>query len=136
MSVEQGRDMLAPTPPMGWNSYDSYGCAINEDQFRANVEALSATLLDAGYEYACIDAGWYHDKVAAHELVAEGLEKPHLDDYGRLIPSPRNFPSARDVDPSRPWPTLFTRRAASSAFTSCAGFPVSPLKKRSPLTGG
>ncbi|HKU28789.1 MAG TPA: hypothetical protein VJQ54_25180, partial [Candidatus Sulfotelmatobacter sp.] len=31
------KKVIAPTPPMGWNSWDSYGLRINEQQFRDNA---------------------------------------------------------------------------------------------------
>ena len=49
------KKILAQTPPMGWNSWDSYGLRINEEQFRANVEAMAAKLKPSGYAYAVID---------------------------------------------------------------------------------
>ena len=52
-------NLLAPTPPMGWNSWDSYGLRINEQQFRDNVAALAAKLKPSGYTYAVIDKGRY-----------------------------------------------------------------------------
>ena len=30
----------APTPPMGWNSWDSYGLTVTEAEYRANVSWL------------------------------------------------------------------------------------------------
>src|SRR5580765_7975036 len=51
--------MLAPTPPMGWNSWDSYGLTIDEAQFKANVDVMARRLKAAGYEYAVVDEGWY-----------------------------------------------------------------------------
>ena len=50
---------LAPTPPMGWNSWDAYGATINESQFRANMVVLSAQLKEFGWQYGVIDEGWY-----------------------------------------------------------------------------
>src|SRR5664280_628789 len=52
-------EVLAQTPPMGWNSWDSYGLRINEQQFRENVDALATKLKPFGYTYAVIDEGWY-----------------------------------------------------------------------------
>ena len=40
---------VAATPPMGWNSWDSYGLSITEDQFRANVKVLHNGLMASGY---------------------------------------------------------------------------------------
>ena len=53
------QNVLAPTPPMGWNSWDSYGLTINEEQFRANVDVMAKRLKAAGYQYAVVDEGWY-----------------------------------------------------------------------------
>ena len=36
--------LMAPTPPMGWNSWDSYGESITEAQFRANAEWIAKHL--------------------------------------------------------------------------------------------
>ena len=85
---------LAPTPPMGWNSYDSYGAAINEQEFRANVDVLADKLLTAGYRYAVIDGGWSYDEPEARDILAHPEARPHMDEHGRLVPSPRRFPSA------------------------------------------
>jgi alpha-galactosidase len=32
---------LAPTPPMGWNSWDAYGLTISEADFKANTTVLA-----------------------------------------------------------------------------------------------
>ncbi|MGB6802554.1 MAG: hypothetical protein WBE31_09820, partial [Candidatus Sulfotelmatobacter sp.] len=50
---------LAPTPPMGWNSWDSYGRTITEAQFKANALWMAKHLKRFGWEYAVIDEGWY-----------------------------------------------------------------------------
>ena len=39
----------APTPPMGWNSWDSYGLTITEVQFQDNVGVLAQTLKPHGW---------------------------------------------------------------------------------------
>lgn len=38
----------AATPPMGWNSWDCYGAAVNEAEFRANVDVLAERLSALG----------------------------------------------------------------------------------------
>jgi hypothetical protein len=83
---------LAPTPPLGWNSWDSYGLRINEQQFRANVEVMAAKLKPSGYTYAVIDEGWY--MVNPEDRPKPELLKYALDDFGRFMPVPERFPSA------------------------------------------
>ncbi len=90
------KTMLAPTPPLGWNSWDSYGLRINEQQFRENVEAFAAKLRPFGYSYAVIDEGWY--MVNPEDRPKPDLLKYALDENGRFIPVPARFPSALHAD--------------------------------------
>jgi len=84
--------LVAQTPPMGWNSWDSYGLRINEEQFHANVEVLAAKLKPSGYRYAVIDEGWY--MLNPQDRSKPELLKYAIDPYGRFIPVPDRFPSA------------------------------------------
>ncbi|GLZ38794.1 glycoside hydrolase family 27 protein [Actinokineospora sp. NBRC 105648] len=53
---------LARTPPMGWNSWNAYGCDIDQDKIRAAVDALVTTgMREAGYRYVAIDDCWQAD---------------------------------------------------------------------------
>lgn len=88
----QANRSFAATPPLGWNSWDSYGLRIDEKQFRDNVEALAKKLKPFGYSYAVIDEGWYmqNPELRSHP---EQL-KYELDKYGRFVPTPSRFASA------------------------------------------
>jgi alpha-galactosidase len=69
---------LALTPPMGWNSWNAFGCDIDEAKVRGNADALvDSGLKDAGYLYVNIDDCW------------SARQRSH----GRLIADPRTFPS-------------------------------------------
>ena len=82
-------------PPSGWNSFDCYLTTINEEQTLANLEQFLRKLKPAGYEYFCLDAAWYADDDAelneALRRVGQN-RKMHIDEFGRFIPSPVNFP--------------------------------------------
>lgn len=84
--------VLAQTPPMGWNSWDSYGLRINEQQFRDNAYALATKLKPFGYTYAVIDEGWY--MANPEDRPKPELLKYAVDDNGRFIPVTARFPSA------------------------------------------
>jgi alpha-galactosidase len=83
---------LAPTPPMGWNSWDAYGFTISEAQFKANV-ALLAKMKPLGWNTAVIDEGWYMANPLGDKLETR---KYLLDGFGRLMPVQARFPSAAD----------------------------------------
>jgi alpha-galactosidase len=86
-------------PPMGWNSYDCFGAAVNEAEVKGNADIMAAHLKDAGWEYIVIDYCWYYPHVAALNNPPQTPDfKPSLplDEYGRLLPAPDRFPSAAD----------------------------------------
>ncbi|MFN8093269.1 MAG: alpha-galactosidase [Vicinamibacteria bacterium] len=52
-------DGLALRPPMGWNSWNKFGCNVSESLVRGAADALVATgMKAAGYEYVVIDDCW------------------------------------------------------------------------------
>lgn len=54
--------MLAQTPPLGWNSWNTFGGEIHEDLIRETADAfVREGLKDAGYEYVVIDDLWEAD---------------------------------------------------------------------------
>ena len=51
--------MLAPTPPMGWSTWNRYIHDISDELVRKQADALvSSGMRDAGYVYVNIDGGW------------------------------------------------------------------------------
>ena len=49
-------DKLALTPPMGWNSWNKFGCDVDEKLIRETADAMVASgMKDAGYKYVVID---------------------------------------------------------------------------------
>jgi alpha-galactosidase len=49
----------APTPPMGWNSWNHLFCNVNDQAVRAAADAIVNTgMQDAGYQYVNIDDCW------------------------------------------------------------------------------
>lgn len=87
---------LTPKPPMGWNSFDSYGCAASEKTMLENLEAMAAKLKPYGYEYFIIDNGWF----AEYELnpdtgypIETHAKETKIDEYGRYQPSDCFFPN-------------------------------------------
>jgi alpha-galactosidase len=71
-------ESLALTPPMGWNSWNKFGCEVSEDLIRQTADAMvSSGMKDAGYQYVVIDDCWQVGR----------------DKDGNIIPDPKHFPS-------------------------------------------
>ncbi|OYQ49300.1 alpha-galactosidase [Flavobacterium aurantiibacter] len=70
---------LAKTPPMGWNSWNTFETNINEELVKKTADALVASgMKDAGYLYLVLDDGWMAKE---------------RDENGNLVPDPVKFPS-------------------------------------------
>lgn len=87
-SVASATTIRTQTPPMGWNSYNYYGCNPTEAVVRANAAGLVRLgLRAAGYDVVTPDCGWsatYRD-AATGELVWNPATFPsggaNLSDY-------------------------------------------------------
>src|SRR5437660_11690390 len=81
-----------PTPPMGWNSWDSYGTTVREAQVKANADWMADHLAKYGWKYIVVDIQWYEPNAQGHDY------KPGapltMDEYGRLLRAGNRFPSA------------------------------------------
>jgi len=54
---------VAPTPPMGWNSWNCFRENVSEEKIKGIADAMvESGMKDAGYEYIVIDDGWMTDK--------------------------------------------------------------------------
>jgi alpha-galactosidase len=65
-------DGLALTPPMGWNSWNKFGCNVSETLIKGAADALVASgMKDVGYEYVVIDDCWQVSRDAGGRIVAD-----------------------------------------------------------------
>ena len=84
-------DAVAATPPMGWNSWDSYGTTVTEAEVRANAGYMAKHLKQHGWQYVVIDIQWSEPNAQAHGY-SPGAQLA-MDKYGRLIPAVNRFTS-------------------------------------------
>jgi alpha-galactosidase len=69
---------LALTPPMGWNSWNTFACNVDEVLIREAADAIvTSGMKDAGYQYVVIDDCWHGKR----------------DSLGFIHPDPQRFPS-------------------------------------------
>ena len=85
--------MKLMTAPMGWNSWDCYGAAVNEEIVRKNAEFMAKNLKKFGWEYIVVDIQWSNETAKNHEY--EPFCDLCMDEYSRLIPAENRFPSAK-----------------------------------------
>jgi alpha-galactosidase len=63
---------LAPTPPMGWNSWNKFGCNVSADLIRQMADAMvKSGMKDAGYQYIVIDDCWQVERDQAGNIVPD-----------------------------------------------------------------
>jgi alpha-galactosidase len=69
---------LARTPPMGWNSWNKFGCkGLNEKVVRDTADAMASNgMKDAGYQFVIIDDCWQTGRDAAGNIVADAERFP------------------------------------------------------------
>ena len=77
---------VALTPPMGWNSWNHFGCNVSEALIRETADAMTASgMRDAGYKYVVIDDCWQVSRDASGTIVADPQRFPRgikaLADY-------------------------------------------------------
>ena len=104
--------MIVTRPPLGWNTWNTFGANISEELIMQSADAMVREgLLDAGYEYVVIDDIW-----ALKER----------DKAGRLVPDPEKFPHGMkylsDYIHSK---GLKFGMYSSAGYQTCAGYPAS-----------
>src|SRR5580765_4230616 len=68
---------VALTPPMGWNSWNKFGCKVSEDLLKSMADGtISSGMKDAGYEYVVIDDCWQISRDADGNIVPDATRFP------------------------------------------------------------
>jgi len=122
---------LAPTPPMGWNSWDSYGLSITEAEYKANASWLHRHLQPLGWQYVVVDEGWYvrqpGQKGAAQGFVMDGV--------GRYLVADNRFPSAASGAGFKPLADWVHSLGLKFGLHIIRGIPREAVEKNLPIEG-
>lgn len=100
------------TPPLGWNSWNTFGADIDENLIRETADRMVENgYKSVGYEYVIIDDCW-----SLHER----------DKNGRLVPDPKKFPNGMKAvaDYVHEKGLKFGMYSCAGPLT-CAGYPGS-----------
>ncbi|MFZ0280494.1 MAG: glycoside hydrolase family 27 protein [Bacteroidales bacterium] len=124
----------APTPPMGWNSWDCYGPTVVEAEVKANADYMADNLKKLGWNYIVVDIRWYveTDKSGGYN---EDDPRFVMDEYGRLTPALNRFPSAADGKGFKPLSDYVHGRGLKFGIHVMRGVPVIAVRINTPILG-
>ena len=124
---------LAPTPPMGWNSWDCYGPTVREDEVKANADYMAKHLARFGWNYIVVDIQWYEPNARA------GGYRPNAelvtDEHGRLLPALNRFPSAANGAGFKPLADYVHNLGLKFGIHMMRGIPRQAVRANVPILG-
>ena len=124
----------APTPPMGWNSWDCYGPTVVEGEVKANADYMSEHLKKSGWKYIVVDIRWYvsNDKSGGYN---EKDPVYNMDQYGRFLPAENRFPSSVNGNGFKPLGDYIHGKGLKFGIHMMRGIPVLAVKNNTPIMG-
>ena len=135
---------VAATPPMGWNSYNSFGSAVHEDEVKANADYVAKNLKQHGWQYVVVDFLWSYDNPPTSHIgnpyqkrLQDGSYIPWLtmDKWGRLLPQPTKFPSAFGGKGFKPLATYVHQLGLKFGIHVMRGIPRQAVWAKTPVFG-
>lgn len=133
VSANSVTSTLALTPPMGWNSWDSYGPTVREEEVKANADYMAEHLAKFGWQYIVVDIEWYQPNSKAHGYIPGGAVT--VDEFGRFIPAPNRFPSAADGQGFAPLAAYVHSKGLKFGFHIMRGIPREAVEQNLPIKG-
>jgi alpha-galactosidase len=118
---------------MGWNSWDSYGTTVREEQVNANADWMAEHLAKFGWKYIVVDIQWYEPNAQGHDY------KPGapltMDEYGRLMPAVNRFPSSANGSGFKPLADYVHNKGLKFGIHIMRGIPRQAVEKNLPIKG-
>jgi len=131
--VAKPQGFLAPTPPMGWNSWDSFGTTITEAEVKANADYMAAHLKDHGWQYIVVDIQWSEQAPKSHGYRPDA--DLAMDEFGRLIPAPNRFPSSANGQGFKPLADYVHSKGLKFGIHIMRGIPRKAVAANLPIAG-
>jgi hypothetical protein len=130
---KQNYHTWAPTPPLGWNSWDCFGTTVTEQQIKEQADAMAKYLLPSGYKYLTVDIQWYEPEAKGHAYDPKATLT--MDEYGRLTPGLKKFPSAADGKGFKPLADYVHSKGLKFGIHIMRGIPRQAVDKNTPVLG-
>lgn len=124
----------AQTPPMGWNSWDSYGPTVKEHEVKENADYMAKYLKEFGWNYIVVDIRWFvqNDKAGGYNQTDPIYV---LDEFGRYIPATNRFPSAKDGKGFKELANYIHDKGLKFGIHIMRGIPKVAVEKKLPIKG-
>ena len=125
--------ILAATPPMGWNSWDAYGESVDEKDIRDAAEFMAGHLKSHGWQYVVVDMGWY---VTNHSSgTNSNAAQFAIDPFGRYTPAANTFPSAAGDSGFKPLAAYVHSLGLKFGIHILRGIPREAVSRNLPIEG-
>ena len=124
---------LASTPPMGWNSWDSFGTTVTEADVKANAAWMAQNLKAYGWQYVVVDMEWF-----VTNPIPEGNSRNFvysLDENGRYIPDLKRFPSSAIGAGFKPLADYVHSLGLKFGIHILRGIPKQAVERNLPIAG-
>lgn len=123
----------ASSPPLGWNSWDCFGTTVTEQQIKEQADAMAKYLLPSGYKYLTVDIQWYEPESKKHDYNPKAVLT--MDEYGRLTPGLKKFPSAADGKGFKHLADYVHSKGLKFGIHIMRGIPRQAVEKNTPVLG-
>jgi alpha-galactosidase len=123
----------AATPPLGWNSWDCFGTTVTEQQIKEQADAMVKYFLPSGYNYLTVDIEWYAPDSKGHAYDPKAIFT--MDEYGRLTPGLKKFPSAADGKGFKHLADYVHSKGLKFGIHIMRGIPRQAVEKNTPVFG-
>ncbi|GGZ43619.1 alpha-galactosidase [Asticcacaulis endophyticus] len=125
--------VLAPTPPMGWNSWNSFATTITEAQAVENAHIMADKLLPSGYDVFTVDIQWYEPNADGYNYRKDAPLT--MDGNGRLLPAPNRFPSSENGKGFKPLSDQVHKMGLKFGVHIMRGIPRQAVAQNVPILG-
>jgi hypothetical protein len=133
--MNESSDFLswAPSPPMGWNSWDCFATTVTEAQTKAQADFMADKLKAHGWQYIIVDIQWYEPDASSHAYRTNATLT--MDGYGRLQPAVNRFPSSAEGKGFKPLASYAHGLGLKFGVHLMRGIPKQAVEKNLPIYG-
>jgi hypothetical protein len=129
-------DTVALTPPMGWNSYDSFDDSVTESEMIAQASWVRDTLAPFGWDTVIVDFRWYDPNTPQDDQNQASINNNLVTDAnGRMQPATNRFPSAANGMGWKPLADMIHGMGLRFGIHIMRGIPRKSYQADTPIAG-